>query len=305
MSGRLEYLAEKRLDFENLRLESENFLKSFLNRHLIGRLMNSFPNLANSLLSRSEGEIARLLYKDREKGTFRVLNEMYDYEKSKTTDVLEKLIMESPAVKAARNRKKIAQYLLKLTLENSKRSKFIFSVGGGNGRLELEVLKDYPVNYYCCLDTDERAILEGEALAKKFRVSDQTIFLKGSIRNKDDLNSVTRMATERFLKHFPYLDIVLCQGVFEYFDMKRCSNRQLNNVLTAIYEKTSSNGILLASQTDYHDRVKYLEKGLDWYMRLRSREEVKNEMERVGWCVEYCEKEPMNLITLSLSSKRN
>ena len=46
-----------------------------------------------------------------------------------------------------------------------------------------------------------------------------------------------------------------------------------------------------------------MERGLNWYMRLRSKEEIKNEVENAGWKILYCKKEPMNLITIISAEK--
>jgi hypothetical protein len=60
----------------------------------------------------------------------------------------------------------------------------------------------------------------------------------------------------------------------------------------------------MISQTDFHDRVNYLENGLSWYMRLRGSDEFGAEVEKAGWQISVCQQEPMELITMCLATKR-
>ncbi len=74
-------------------------------------------------------------------------------------------------------------------------------------------------------------------------------------------------------------------------------------MLAAIHRCAVPHGRLIISQTDFHDRVKYLEKGLSWHMRLRNCEELSAEVERAGWQISVCEREPMELITMCSATK--
>ena len=72
-------------------------------------------------------------------------------------------------------------------------------------------------------------------------------------------------------------------------------------MLRAVQSCTRKGGRLLISHTDYHDRVKYLEEGLNWYMRLRNCKELAAEVAKAGWRISVCEREPMQLITMCMA----
>ncbi|MDZ7615706.1 MAG: hypothetical protein U1E05_01805, partial [Patescibacteria group bacterium] len=98
-------------------LEADSLARRLVNRYVVAALMNTFPGTATAVFSRSRGELARRLFVDREGGSFRVLRAMYDFDKpGNAGDVLNRILMQSPAVKAARNRRAIAQRLLELYL---------------------------------------------------------------------------------------------------------------------------------------------------------------------------------------------
>ena len=99
-------------------LETDSWLRHLLNRYVVTALMNNFPNTAARIFTASKGELARLIFIEREGGSFRTLRAMYKYHDAHGRgDLINRLLMESPAVKAARNRRAIAQDMLQNRLE--------------------------------------------------------------------------------------------------------------------------------------------------------------------------------------------
>jgi len=125
----------------------------------------------------------------------------------------------------------------------------------------------------------------------------------GQITEKRDVEAVLHSAAQRFQVAFDGLSVTVCQGIAEYLDIGSDDNETLAGMLSAIHSCTRPGGVLMISQTDFHDRVSYLERGLAWYMRLRSSGELAREVEKAGWQISICEHEPMELITMCLAAK--
>lgn len=289
-------------------LESDSPVSRAINRYVIAGVMNTFPKTATRLLSLGRGELARLLFVEKEGGSYRSLRAMYEYEDpQKRGDLINRLLMESPAVKAARNRRKIAQQMLKRCLEAqpSDSPVLVMAVGGGDGRLEAEVLAQIARQdvYYCGVDKDERAVEEIQKCLAEHGLAGKGFVYLGDAAEKSDLSTAVDSAERRFGVRFDGASVAVCHGITEYLDMGSDSNETFAGLLTAIHGCMRPEGNLIISQTDYHDRVKWLERGLSWYMRLRSLEEVAAEVEKAGWQISVCEHEPMRLITMCLAVK--
>jgi len=289
-------------------LEADSRVARLLNRHVVAALMNTFPKTITKIFSLSNGELARLLFVERDGGSFRSLRAMYEYEDpGKRGDLINRLIMQSPAIKAARNRRIIAQQMLRRCLEAqpSREPTLVLAIGGGDGNLEAEVLARLTQReiYYCAVDKDERAALENQKVFKKHGLEGKGFVFVGTISRSRDLEAVLEIARQRFGVSFDGIGVAVCHGIAEYFDMGSKTNDALAALLTSIQACTRPEGNLLISQTDYHDRVPYLERGLSWHMRLRGIEEVATEVEKAGWQISICEHEPMRLITMCLAVK--
>ncbi len=279
-----------------------------LNRFVVSALMNAFPNTATKIFSLSKGKLARLLFAEREGGSFLVLRAMYEHEGSGDRgDLINRLLMQSPAIKAARNRRIIAQRMLFLALQSlpPDAPSLILAIGGGDGSLEAEVLAraDNPNGYLCIVDKDERAIRENAKILKIFGLSGKGVVFVGSAGGKGDLETLIEKAGRHFGVRFDGLGITVCQGITEYLDIGSQGNEAFAGLLSALYGCTRKEGVLLLSQTDYHDRVTYLERGLSWRMRLRGQDEIAVEIEKAGWKISVCEPEPMKLITMCSAVK--
>lgn len=289
-------------------LEADSRIRRLLNTHVIGALMNRFPHAATRLFARSRGELGRLMFAEREGGSFRVLRTMYRFEHAHDRgDLLNRLLMQSPAIKAARNRRKIAQGMLWncLTALPSGSPRLVLAVGGGDGSLETEVIAavaDRDV-YYCGVDQDEAAVDENRKILQKNGLEQRGFTFVGRIGERRDVETVLQSASERFGVQFDGISVSVCQGLIEYLDIGSDANDAFAGLLTAIHGCTRSDGSLIISQTDFHDRVRFLEEGLSWHMRLRGSEEVAGEMEKAGWRIATCEQEPMKLITMCLAAK--
>ena len=289
-------------------LEVDSWLKRWVNNHIVATLMNTFPRLAVKIFARSRGELAHRLFKAREGGSYRVLRTMYRFEDAHSQgDLLNRLLMQSPAVKAARNRRKIAQWMLETSLHSMPPGppRLIMTIGCGDGELEAEVLSRLEQKniYYCGVDMDPKAADENRKVLEEHGLQDRGFTHTGSITNAEDIDHVLRLAGQRFGVEFDGLSVTTCQGLLEYIDMHSDSNEDLLRMLQAIHSKTREDGSLMISQTGYHDRVPFLEKGLQWFMRLRDTDEIAQVLEASGWKIAICDQEPMEQITMSLSTK--
>jgi hypothetical protein len=289
-------------------LEVDSRIHRLLNRYVVAALMNTFPKTVTKVFSLSNGELARLLFLERDGGSFRSLRAMYDYQDPlKRGDLINRLIMQSPAIKAARNRRTIAQCMLAQCIEAQPATLplLVLAIGGGDGNLEAEVIARMAGRdiYYCAVDKDERASFENQKVFASHGLQGRGLVWVGTVAGKSDLEAVVQAAQQRFKVPFDGIGVAVCHGIAEYFDMGSESNEALDALLSAIYACTRLEGNLLISQTDYHDRVKYLERGLSWYMRLRDIDELTAEVEKTGWQISICEHEPMQLITLCMAVK--
>jgi len=289
-------------------LEVDSLKRQVVNRYVVAGLMNTFPRAVTRFLSFSRGELARLLFVEKEGGSFRSLRAMYEYEDPrKRGDLINRLLMQSPAVKAARNRRHIAQRMLQRSLEAQPLSRpvLVLTVGGGDGRLEAEVLERMARRdiYYCGVDKDERAVGENQAAFREHGLQERGFVFVGDITQIRDSAAVLHNAERRFRVRFEGASITVCHGIAEYLDIGSDNNEALSRMLNAIYACTCPEGHLIISHTDYHDRVRWLEQALSWYMRLRNIEELTAEVEKAGWQISVCEHEPMRLITMCLAVK--
>lgn len=294
-------------------LEVDSWFRRLVNTHLVARFMNAFPHAAIRLFTRSKGELARLLFVEREGGSYRVLRSMYRFEEPhERGDLINRLLMQSPAIKAARNRRRIAQRMLHVALSSMRPGlpRLVMAIGGGDGSQEIEVLARIRREtdntqdvYYCGVDRDERAVAENQAVLARHGLEDRGFTFTGSVATRGDIDTVLEKASERFGVAFNGVSVTLCQGLIEYLDMHSHSNDTLGAMLDALNDGTLEDGALILSQTDFHDRVRFLEEGLEWYMRLRSSAEVAAELEKHGWNLCVCEREPMKLITMCLATK--
>lgn len=287
-------------------LETDATIGRLVNRHVVAALMNAFPRTATRIFSCSSGELGRLLFAEREGGSFRVLRAMYRYGDRARGDLLNRLLMQSPAVKAARNRRRIAQRMLEVSLNALPQGRpiLVLAVGGGDGSLEADVIARMKRRdvYYCGVDRDERAVGDNLAVLKRLGLEDKGCTLVGSISNKSDVEDALESASRRLVE-FRDVGVCVCQGIAEYLDLHRNTNESFTGMLRAIHSCTRPEGRLIISHTDNHDRVKFLEEGLSWYMRLRGREELGGVVQDAGWQTAVCEREPMKLITMCLAHR--
>jgi len=289
-------------------LEADSWSRRLWNKYLVAALMNNFPNTATRIFSRSRGELARLLFVAREGGSYRVLRAMYEFEdRGRRGDLINRLLMQSPAVKAARNRRRIAQRMLQFCLRTvpAGQPTLVLAIGGGDGSLEAEAIAQSGRQdvYYCGLDRDPRAVGENQEVLRRFGLERRGFTCPGNAAQTGDLHAVLQTAGRRFGVQFDGIGITVCQGIAEYLDIGCPGNETFERLLTSIYESTRDDGTLLISQTDHHDRVKYLENGLSWHMRLRDSRELAAEVEKTGWRIAVCEMEPMKLITMCLAAR--
>jgi hypothetical protein len=289
-------------------LEIDSWGHRLVNRYIVSSLMNTFPKTATTVFSRSKGELARLIFVEREGGSFLVLRAVYEHEDPrKRGDVLNRLLMQSPAVKAARNRRIIAQEMLLKTLRSLPRDvpSLVLAIGGGDGSLETEAMAraGNPNVFLCIVDTDGRTVGEHEKALQKHGLGGRGVVFVGTAAVKSDLETVIEQSGRHFGIAFDGLAITVCHGIVEYLDIGVEENAVFSRLLRAIHACTRDEGALLLSQTDHHDRVRFFTRGLSLYMRLRGQDEVTEEIEKAGWKVSICEVEPMRLITMCSAVK--
>ena len=184
-------------------LETDSWVRRVLNTHVVGALMNRFPHAATRLFARSSGELGRLMFARREGGSFRVLRAMYRFEHAHDRgDLLNRLLMQSPAVKAARNRRKIAQGMLQNCLNAMPPGppRLVLAIGGGDGSLEAEVIAGVanPDVYYCGVDQDETAVDENREVLQRRGLEQRGFTFVGKIGERRDVEMVLQSASERF-----------------------------------------------------------------------------------------------------------
>ena len=181
----------------------------------------------------------------------------------------------------------------------------VLAVGGGDGSLEAKVIARTTRQdvYYCGIDRDERAVGENREVLRRHGLESRGCTLVGSVAKRGDVQAALETAARRFNVRFDGVSISVCQGLAEYLDLQSNTNESLAGMLNAIHSCTCPEGRLIISHTDDHDRVKYLEEGLSWHMRLRSSDELAAEVKKAGWRVSVCEREPMELITMCLAEK--
>jgi hypothetical protein len=289
-------------------LEIDSWGHRLLNRYIVSNLMNAFPKAATKVFARSKGELARLIFVEREGGSFLVLRAVYEHEDPrKRGDVLNRILMQSPAVKAARNRRLIAQQMLFQALQSLPPDvpSLVLAIGGGDGSFEADAMSraGNPNVYLCIVDTDRRAVGEHENVLAKHNLVGKGTVLVGTAVVKSDLEEVLDKAGRHFGVLFDGIAITVCHGIVEYLDIGVEGNAVFSELLRAIYGCTRNEGMLLLSQTDHHDREPFFTRGLSLYMRLRDQDEITEEIEKAGWKIAVCEPEPMKLITMCSAIK--
>jgi SAM-dependent methyltransferase len=289
-------------------LEVDSWLRDLLNRHVVGTVLNTFPRTAARVFASSNGKLARLVCADKEGGSYRVFHAMYDTEDPQARgDFLNRLLLQSPAAKAARNRRAIAQRMLDACLEAQPAGVpiLVLAIGGGDGSLEAGVIARSTNRnvYYCSVDKDEKAVEENRQVMQRYGLAGKGFVVTGDATQKNDLEAALYAARRRFAVPFDGVGIAVCHGITEYLDLGVSGNNALAGLLTTVHACTRPEGRLVISQTNYHDRVKFVERGLSWRMRLRDMKELAAEVEKAGWQIALCEHEPMKLITMCLGVK--
>ena len=289
-------------------LEADSRVARLLNRYVVAALMNAFPHAATKVFSLSKGELARLLFKERDGGSFRSLRAMYEYENPRNRgDLINRLLMQSPAIKAARNRRTIAQRLLARLFGRTALGLAGARAGGRRWRWKPRSGSD------CPFAAARRLLLhrryrrqnrrrEPEGAAKAWPCGSRFRLRGHDCRHErhGECRPGRRKAIRRSLRRTEHHCLPRHHRI-----LRHRIGSQPDTLATARGNSRlhTAEGNLIISQTDYHDRVKYLERGLSWHMRLRSREELAAEVEKTGWQISVCQHEPMRLITMCLAVK--
>ncbi len=291
-------------------LEDDTWFRDLLNRRVVGKLLNTFPRAATRLFARSRGELAQRLCVDMEGGSYRVLRAMYDFnDPDRRGDLLNRILMQSPAAKAARNRRALAEQMLGACLgeQPADAPLLVLALGGGDGNIEAGAISRSSREnvYYCSVDKDEKAVEENRRVMQRYGLAGRGFVFTGDVAEKHDLQAVLEGARRRFDVPFDGVGIAVCHGIAEYMDLGLPGNDTLSRMLKAVLACMREEGNLIISQTDFHDRVKFVERGLQWKMRLRDRKELEAELEKAGWQIALCDHEPMRLITMCVAVKSN
>lgn len=289
-------------------LESDSWLRDQLNRHVVGALLNAFPRAATRLFSLSSGELAQRVCVAKEGGSYRVLRAMYRIDDPQGRgDLLNRLLLQSPAAKAARNRRSIAECLLEDCLKRQPDDApvLVLALGGGDGHIEAGPISRSPRKdvFYCSVDKDDKSIEENRQVMERHGLAGRGFVFIGDVAEKTDLQAVLEAARQRFGVNFHGFHAAVCHGIAEYMDVDSPGNEILARMLAAVYDCGLPEGNLIISHTDYHDRVRFMERGLRWRMRLRGLRELAEQIEQAGWQLIVCEHEPMGLITMCSAVK--
>ena len=187
------------------------------------------------------------------------------------------------------------------------RPRLVLAIGGGDGSLEAEVIARHRNRdvFYCGVDRDSRAVAENQRVLRIHGLEKRGTTVVGSVAGNGDVAALLERAAAQFHVRFEGVSICVCQGIVEYFDLHSQTNQSLLRMLRAVLASAAPGGQLLISQTGYHDRVRYLERGLQWHMRLREPEELSSVVRDAGWSVSICQREPMGLITMCLAERVN
>ena len=260
------------LDFWNDRcpvsrpLKADSSVRRLLNRHVVGTLLNTFPRAATGLFSLSRGELARRVCVEKEGGSYRVFQAMYAYDDPHGRgDLLNRLLMESPAAKAARNRCMIAQGMLDacLAAQPDDVPILVMAVGGGDGSLESPVIarSAKPNVYYGLVDKDQAAVEGNRRVMEQNGLMDKGFVFTGDVAEKHDFDAVVEAARQRFARPFDGIGIAVCHGIAEYIDLGLRGNDAFARLLAGMQAAMRPEGTLLISHTDFHDRVRFVEAG--------------------------------------------
>lgn len=188
--------------------------------------------------------------------------------------VIDKIILNLPAVKATRNRKETIKTIISRHItENMQKSNStcILDIASGSARYLVELDSGLKNSFRAlCLDRDERSLQVGRLLAEKFGVQENITFQKADVFDGK--------ALKRALDFEP--DVIVVSGLYVYCDDETV--RRSLNMLSALLRPHGT--ILVDNQLDNPSR-KLMEKvcqttsGTSWKLRYRSEAEMKALME--------------------------
>lgn len=268
-------------------------------------VLNNFPNLTNKIMGLSKGDIAKILYKDKKPGSYQLFNCFYDYDPSNPVDFLDKVLQESPAAKASRNRFKLLKhYLNKIMFNADYNHLLMLSLGGGNARFEIEAIgktQNSEKNnvYLVCVDSDKEAENDGLNIARKYGLEKNVLYINKKL---DFDNNITTKyflseANKKWNLDKKYFDVFIEVGLNEYLNVGTKENNEIRSLYRCFYREQEK-GYLITEQTGPHDRDPYLKKGLNWHCRYRTLEELKSEVAKVGYQIKLGVIEPMNITSI-------
>ena len=251
-------------------LETDTRLRRLLNRCVVAAMMNTFPKTAIRFFSISKGELARLILWSA-RGLLSQRSAMYRYDDAHGRgDLLNRLLMESPAVKA-RGIAGASRTHAAAPVGSAARTEA--GPGSGGGRRRRRPRGGGP----CRLARSQLVLLRigpGSAQSPKTKMlhrrglAERGFTIVGSVAENGDVEAALDCRGRRFGVRFDGVGVAICQGVAEYLDIGSNSNLAFSRLLRALHACTLDEGSPIISHTDYHDRVPFLERGLGWHMRL-------------------------------------
>lgn len=184
--------------------------------------------------------------------------------------VIDKIILNLPAVKATRNRKEtikkiIARHIIENRQDNKSTS--ILDIASGSARylIELDCIMKNSFRALC-LDRDERSLQVGRVLSERFRLEENITYRKADVFDGHALKNA--------LDFDP--DVIIVSGLYVYCDDEKVS-RSLNMLSTLLRPE----GTILVDNQLYNPSRKLMEKvcqttsGAAWRLRYRSEKEMK------------------------------
>lgn len=273
---------------------------------IITPLLNNLPRkVIRDLIAKSKGDTGKLLLT--RPGSYVLFNSIYRFGEKGAVDVLDKVLNNTIAARAVRNRflfvKEALYRMGKESIHDSGTAAF-FGIGIGDGNAEIHVMRRLLDElggqvYLVAVDHDKEAIKAGMQRASDVHVENHVLFLEGSANLKEvpDLQHFMDEAENLFGSKIK-ANIVINIGLNQYLDVDPGSHGvargsdEIIGLLTSYYNLLDKGGWILSDNTDFHDRIPFLERSLDWFCSYRSLDVLTRLVSETGFRVEYHGKDP-------------
>lgn len=181
-------------------------------------------------------------------------------------EIVDKILLNLPAVKATRNRKETIKKILREELKNNGNKQInILDVASGPARYLVEFANEKNVGFKAlCLDNDKRSLEIGEELLRQYSVNNSITFKSANIFNDKELN---------LLSFNP--DYIIASGIYVYHDdiSVKKSVKIFSNLLDKGQKILVDNQIKNPSKK-LMEKVCTTTQGKSWELHYRSEEHM-------------------------------